>query len=166
MAMIAAMDADVSLVSLGGIYDDCYENSTGVQCGIYDGAVNEEILNIFRPYGTGLATITLTGAEIKELVENGREYMADPAAIGAVRPDREGIVKYSMPYILVVKNDAELADKQEYTVVFNLNDYSDANAEKWGERLVITKEETSATAITEWIQSKADRHFSTADLNY
>jgi raffinose/stachyose/melibiose transport system substrate-binding protein len=57
MAMIDALDADVSLVSLGGIYDDCYENSTGVQCGIYDGAVSEEIVNIFRPYGTGLATV-------------------------------------------------------------------------------------------------------------
>jgi raffinose/stachyose/melibiose transport system substrate-binding protein len=166
MAMIDAMDADVSLVSLGGIYDDGYENSTGVQCGIYDGAVTEEIINIFRPYSNGIATVTLTGAEIKELYEKGREYVADPSAIGAQRPDGEEIVEYSMPYVLVVKDNAELDDNKEYKVVFSMGDYSDANEEKWGDGLNTTNDETSGTAIIKWIQSKPDRHFGTKDLEW
>jgi hypothetical protein len=166
MAMIQCAQADVSLVSLGGIYMNTYENAYGAQCGIYAGAVNEEVLNIFRPWGSKLAEIDLTGAEIKALAEAGHEFRSDPEAIDSEHPDAEGIVEYSMPYVLVVKNDEQLQDENVYSVVFNYGDYSEDIAKEWGERLKIIEDKNTATAIGEWIAALPDGHFSKKNLEY
>lgn len=168
MAMIECVDADVSLVSLGGITEDGnnLENSTGVQCGIYSGGITEEIINIFRPFGTKLATIELTGAEIKSMVQTGRELYADPNDIGSEYGYLSEPVTYYMPYELIVKNDVELVDGRLYKVVFNAYDYSDRLADEWGGRLTLVSNANSGTAIKEWLEKLGDGILTANDLMY
>jgi hypothetical protein len=164
VAMMAYTGADVSLVSVGGITEDLLENASGVQCGIYAGSINEEVVNIFRPYGTALATIDLTGAEIAELLATGRQLRADPDAIGTEYTYLDQVVEYAMPYVLTVRGDGELDPAATYTVVFNRQDIFDDLAEAWGDRLTTIDDANSGTAITAWLEALPDGHFGAADL--
>jgi ABC-type glycerol-3-phosphate transport system substrate-binding protein len=164
MAMIQYTGADVALVSLGGIVDDCYENSSGVPCGIYAGPIRgEQDINIFRPFGTSMATVALTGAEIQQMLADGRYYDVEPGTY-AQRPDETEWVHYAMPYVLTVRNDADLEPEQTYTVVFSTGDYATDLAEAWGEALVLTENASDLDAIAAWFEAQPEHHFSAASL--
>jgi ABC-type glycerol-3-phosphate transport system substrate-binding protein len=168
MAMIEYTDADVSLVSLGGITEDgnYLENRTGVPCGLHAGSINEELINVFRPNSLHLAVIDLTGAEISAMVDSGRELYADPDALGSEYPYLAGPVTYYMPYVLVAKDDQELSDDETYRVVFAASDYSDRIAEEWGDRLTVIGDESPADALIAWMEELPDRHFDASDLEW
>jgi hypothetical protein len=168
IAMIEETDADVSLVSLGGITDDGnnLENPTGVQCGVFAEGMSEEIINIFRPFSSMLATVKLTGAEIQELADSGKELCADPDALGSEYTYLDEPVTYYMPYVLVVRDDAQLNPDQTYTVVFSGGDYSDTLAQSWGSNLKLIENADSKTALIDWMEKLPDGHFSSADLTW
>jgi raffinose/stachyose/melibiose transport system substrate-binding protein len=161
MALIDGTDADVALVSLGGITDDgnYLENSVGVQCGIYAGGINDEILNIFRPNSSQLAVIDLTGKEILDLADQGRELCADPEVLGTEYTYLTEPVTYYMPYVLVAKDDENISEDKTYRVVFAASDYSDRIAGEWGDRLTILSDESPADALIAWLKKQPDGHF-------
>jgi 2',3'-cyclic-nucleotide 2'-phosphodiesterase (5'-nucleotidase family) len=152
MAMIEATGADVCLLSLGGITQDLLENHTGAQCGIFPGGIDDEVINYFRPWGTTLTTIELSGQEIQTLMESGRQLRADPEAIGTEYTYLDHVVDYAMPYTLTVREDADLESDQIYTVVFNGGDYSDDQKELWGDRLTVLQEQSTFTALVAWLE--------------
>jgi hypothetical protein len=148
-------------VSLGGITDDgnYLENSVGVQCGIYAGGINDEILNIFRPNSSQLAVIDLTGKEILDLADQGRELCADPEVLGTEYTYLTEPVTYYMPYVLVAKDDENISEDKTYRVVFAASDYSDRIAGEWGDRLTILSDESPADALIAWLKKQPDGHF-------
>jgi hypothetical protein len=168
MALIDETDADVALVSLGGITDDgnYLENSAGVQCGIYAGGINEEILNIFRPNSSQLAVIDLTGKEILDMAEQGRELYADPNKLGTEYTYLTEAVTYYMPYVLVTKDDENLSESKSYRVVFSGSDYSDRIAGEWGDRLTILSDESPADALIAWLKKQPGGHFGADALEW
>jgi hypothetical protein len=165
MALIDYTGADVSLVSLGGITEDGnnLENETGVQCGLYKGGIDEEIINVFRPSPNRIALVDLTGAEIKTMYEEGRLLKAEPD--DSEYSYLEETVNYSMPYVLVVKDDAELDDDTVYTVAFAEGDYGDDYAEKW-DSLYVLSEGGTLDAIESWFESLPDEHFDSSALEW
>jgi hypothetical protein len=161
--MMEATDADVSLVSLGGIYEGKYENRYGVQCGIYAGFVREEQVNIFRPWDSSLALVSLTGAEIEEMADQGRVFTITPEE-NTIDPEERETVECSFPYVLTLRGGAELDPERQYRVVFSEKDYNEALAEGWGEGLEIVEGENSGKAIMAWLANLPDGHFDRSSL--
>jgi raffinose/stachyose/melibiose transport system substrate-binding protein len=168
MAMMKYTDAEVSLVSLGGITEDgnYLENPTGVQCGIYAEDITEEIIDIFRPNSTQLSVIGLTGKEIKKMASDGRELYADPDESGSEYAGLSAPVTYYMPYVLVTQNDEALSDDKTYRVVFAAGDYSDRIAGEWGDRLETLTDKSPADAIASWLKKQPDGHFGVEALEF
>jgi raffinose/stachyose/melibiose transport system substrate-binding protein len=168
IAMIEDTEADVSLVSLGGITDDgnYLENPTGVQCGIYAGAITESLVNVFRPNSRKMAVVTLTGAEIQDMVDSGRELYADPEENGTNYTYLDAPVTYYMPYVLVTRDDEPLSADQTYRVVFAESDYSDRIAKSWGDRLTLISDESPEEAVITWLQKRTNGHFGASDLEW
>ena len=115
IAQIRATGADVAIMSLPGfcgfekIIDregyTSMHNSKGICGKLYAGQrIGTEEINSVRQSGKQLDTITMTGKEIKELAEKGLKLFESQTE--------------NFRYILVVKDDAELADDITYTVVF------------------------------------------------
>jgi raffinose/stachyose/melibiose transport system substrate-binding protein len=168
MAMIEDTGADAALVSLGGITDDgnYLENPDGVQCGIYAGGISEETINIFRPSGTKMTVMDLTGDEISAMTDAGRELLADPDEAGTEYSYLSNPVTYYMPYVLVTKDDAELSGEETYRVVFSEGDYSDSAAEKFSGRMTVLADESPADALIAWFEKLQDGHFDASDLQW
>lgn len=115
IAQIRATGADVAIMSLPGfcgfekIIDregyTSMHNSKGICGKLYAGQrIGTEEINSVRQSGKQLDTITMTGKEIRELAEKGLKLFESQTE--------------NFRYILVVKDDAELADDTTYTVVF------------------------------------------------
>jgi hypothetical protein len=168
MALIDYTGAEVSLVSLGGITDDGnnLENGTGVQSGLYPGGIDEEIVNIVRPGANKIATIELTGAEIKSMYDTGREITADPYELGSEYTYLDEAVTYTMPYVLVVRDDAELIDDVTYCVAFAEGDYSEDLASNWGDRIYVLTDASPFDAIVSWLTNLSDKNFDSSALEW
>jgi raffinose/stachyose/melibiose transport system substrate-binding protein len=164
MAYIDYLDADAALVSVGGIYDNCYENSRGANGPVYEGNITDETLNIFVPYSTKLVTVEMTGAEIKSLADGGRLFVIQPGSYKE-KPNETEVVEFTLPYILIVKDDAELDDEAAYTVAFGYQDYNTDLAEEWGDRMTILDGETPSKAVKAWLQTQ-DGHINADSLNW
>jgi hypothetical protein len=71
-----------------------------------------------------------------------------------------------MPYVLVVKDDAELDDDTVYTVAFAEDDYADAYADEWGDELYILKDGSPREAIESWLEALPEEHFDSSALEW
>lgn len=102
-----ATDAQAALVSTNPwVYNlDSYEmNKQGVSGCLYALPVTDQELTSILPTGwrNDIQTVTLTGKRVKELAEQGYDYLGDGSLM--------------FPYILVTKAGAELDDDTTYTV--------------------------------------------------
>ena len=115
IAQIRATGADVAIMSLPAFFGyeknkdregyNNMQNTKGIAGKLYAGQrIGTEEINMIRQSGKQLDTITMTGKEIKELAEKGLKLFESQTE--------------NFRYILVVKDDAELADDTTYTVVF------------------------------------------------
>ena len=102
-----ATDAQAALVSTNPwVYNlDSYEmNKQGVSGCLYALPVTDQELTSILPTGwrNDIQTVTLTGKRVKELAEQGYDYLGDGSLM--------------FPYVLVTKAGAELDDDTTYTV--------------------------------------------------
>ncbi len=115
---------DFMLATYRGI-DNGAINSAGVGGRFFKGEVTEMTLNIvLTDYGSTIVTAELTGAEVKELLQNGKMVITG---------EREGHFDYIAYGLDVTKKDGaitgaklngeELEDDKTYTVNFTLRDY-------------------------------------------
>ncbi len=145
------LDADAALTSYGGvIYDNYQENKSGASAGIYKGDMTDESINAFRAWGTTITYTELTGAEIKQMLEDGRTYTYTL---------EDGTEKTcSFPYVMVTKGGMELDDSVTYKVAFNYNDYAAELKDSWGDKWVNVKDYSSGDAIKNWLAALDDGH--------
>ena len=103
-----ASGADLALVSTNKWYttdEDKAMNTRGVACPLYAVPITDEEITAMLPTGwTGtIQTVTLTGARIRELAENGFDKFEDG--------------EHLFPYVLVTPDGMTLEDDTTYTVV-------------------------------------------------
>ena len=103
-----ASGADLALVSTNKWYttdEDKAMNTRGVACPLYAVPITDEEITAMLPTGwTGtIQTVTLTGAGIRELAENGFDKFEDG--------------EHLFPYVLVTPDGMTLEDDTTYTVV-------------------------------------------------
>jgi raffinose/stachyose/melibiose transport system substrate-binding protein len=168
MALIDYSGAEVSLVSLGGITEDGnnLENETGVQCGLYPGGIDEEIVNIFRPSSSRIVTVELTGAEINSMCDLGKVNIADPDALGTEYSYLDEAVTYTMPYVLVAKDDMEIENDITYRVAFAQGDYGDIYASEWGDKIYVLEDGSPYDAIVSWLENLPEKSFDSSALEW
>lgn len=103
-----ATDADCALISENewkeGIPSGSEEDNQGANGKLYRGKITDEAIVVFLPTGwyDTIKTVTLSGKRIKELAEEGYDKHGDGN---------------TYPYTLVMKEQKELEDEQEYTAV-------------------------------------------------
>lgn len=103
-AYAKATDADCALISLGDYHGAGYENGNGVNAKIYAAVpMTADTVCTFNPLGWSqtIRLLTLTGAEIKQIAEEGYYKGKDPTPF---------------EYVLVTKDGEELDDDTKYTV--------------------------------------------------
>lgn len=102
-AFAAEAKADCALISLGE-YHAGKENELGVNGRLFKGAVDDVILSTINPLGWvgSIKTFSLTGAEIKQLANEGFDKYHDGTPF---------------PYVLTLADNTQLADDKTYTVV-------------------------------------------------
>ena len=106
----SAVQADAALVTRGG-YNASHEiNDRGVSWYFYEGPINLEILNVFRPKYHSIAVFEMTGAQIKEFAAGGFDLF------GSGDP---------FPYTLAVKGDGQLEDDVTYRLAVGTKELTD-----------------------------------------
>ena len=113
--MIRATGADVAVMSMPDFFGfeknidregyNTMQNTKGIAGKLYaDQRIGTEEINMIRQSGKQLDTMTMTGKEIRDLAAKGLKLFESQSE--------------NFRYVLVVKDDAELADDTVYTVVF------------------------------------------------
>ena len=98
-----AADADCALVSLNEYHGDGLSNKLGIGWYLYPADLDMARINMVAPNTSTISVLELTGAEIKEIVQNGFDYD------GNGKP---------YEYVFVTKGDAELSDDETYRLAF------------------------------------------------
>lgn len=114
-ALGSAVGADAAMIPAATFY----EKGEGLKCGIsgklYKGPIDMETLLAVSPgYDGEYALLTMTGAQAKELAEEGFD------------PDRD---EKAYPYILTVKGGGKLEDDKTYQVAFLMESYTHKTGE-------------------------------------
>lgn len=107
-----AAEADCSLISLGEFHGHGNENSKGVNAKIYSSVkLDKNVVCTFNPLGWNgkIQTVTLTGATIKQWVEEGFFYK---------------VQQTPYPYRLIKKEDMTIEDDKTYKVAIT-EEYND-----------------------------------------
>lgn len=131
--------ADLALVSLGGRINDVV-NKTGVSGKLYEGDLYMNNITVYLPgnaVNTPLVIMTLTGGQIRELLETGK------VLYGAEKPDTNAQVFAAFDYYFAgmdvemnegkvismkLADGTEVAQERVYTVALAKGDYDDALA--------------------------------------
>lgn len=141
-------DSDISMVSDGSIKGEV-SNNTGAHFKFYEGFLEEQQLVCTLPGNIQVAPcvqMTLTGAEIRDLVEKGKQVvMFEGQPQGKNLESREGTVawdyfdyywagmkvemKDGKVVSMTLDNGTGMEDDQTYTVTFAPEDYTDGTAE-------------------------------------
>ena len=116
-ALGSAEEADAAVIPVGGYWVQGMELKAGITSKLYEGRINREIANMICPaYDEGYAVATMTGAQVKELVQAGLDINGE----GAV-----------FPYVLVTRGGGELEEDTEYKVVFLIGSYTEEAAQTY-----------------------------------
>lgn len=116
-ALGSAEEADAAVIPVGGYWIQGMELKAGITSKLYAGKINREIANMICPaYDAGYAVATMTGAQVKELVQAGLDINGE----GAV-----------FPYVLVTRGGGELEEDTEYKVVFLIGSYTEEAAQTY-----------------------------------
>lgn len=108
-ALGSSVGADAAIIPAATFYKE-RELGAGISGKLYKGTVTAETASTISPGHDGTYSIlTMTGAEAKELAEEGYDLGGDG------RP---------YPYILVTKGGAELEDSRTYEVAFLMQSYT------------------------------------------
>ena len=127
-ALRRAAQADIGLISLGEYHLDGTENKTGVCGKLFEGDISREGINVIMPvsFQLPISVLTLTGADIKALLESGlvKEEGAEgfpyvPAGI-VVTKDGGGAVKS-----VALADGAPFDETAVYRVAINSDDCSE-----------------------------------------
>lgn len=141
-------DSQIAMVSDGSVRGEV-SNDTGAHFQFYEGSLKEEQLPCTVPGGTQLAPcvqMTLTGSQIKNLIENGKHmvmFEGDPdghnldSAEGAVARDSfdyywagmKAELKNGKVISMTLEDGTEMEENGTYTVTFASTDYTDLTAE-------------------------------------
>lgn len=115
-ALGSAADVDAAMVPIGEFHEGYAGVNSGVTGKLYAGKINDEIVSAICPTNEeGYAVMSMTGARVKELAQEG--FDAD----GNGNP---------YPYILVTRGEKELLDSGVYEVVFLIHGYTENVGEK------------------------------------
>ncbi len=127
-----AAGADIGLVSLGG-YHDGVENPSGV-CGLlFKGNIDQMVVNALPPafFGEPLCVLTLTGADVKALLETG--FVVDPG-VESFPYIPSGIIVSKTPAGLVEEitwaDGSPFDESASYQVAIDKDGYTDEIAQK------------------------------------
>jgi raffinose/stachyose/melibiose transport system substrate-binding protein len=115
IAETKAVDADCAIVSVNGSHGKNLNNYKGVGGKLYSGEINTVKINVFRPNGSTISVLELTGAEIMKMQEEGFDLYdtGEP-----------------FEYRLFTKNDMKLDDNKTYKLAVSTDELSDEYAEK------------------------------------
>ena len=127
-----AADADAALVSLGG-YHDGKLNRHGVNWYFYSGAIDLDVIDLFKTRSDTISVLEMTGAEIKELVKKGFDLHGDGD---------------TFEYVLSTKGDMELEDNTVYKVAVGTKEITKDLQEK-----SVLVEITTEEAIIDYVTS-------------
>lgn len=122
-----AAGTDVGLVTLGG-YHDGVQNRSAVCGKLFAGDISQEIVNAVVPgtFRDPICTLTLTGAELKDLLETGFFYDPEVAAFPyvpaglTVTKNKDGTVKE-----VVMADGSPLDVAASYTVAVDQGGFTD-----------------------------------------
>ncbi len=127
-AFRTAAGADIGLVSLGA-YHDGVENPSGVCGRLFAGDISKDVINAVSPnkHTDTLCLLTLTGAQVKELLETG--FVADETGPGfpyvpaglAVSKAPDGTIQK-----IVMADGAALEGAAVYTVAIDAGGFTEA----------------------------------------
>lgn len=102
-----AVEADCAMVSLNQYHEGGFFNNKGLGWYLYEGELDRDVINIFRPKSNTIAVVELTGADIKgmqeagfDLNDNGNPY----------------------EYLLFTKGDMELEDATTYKLAISIGE--------------------------------------------
>lgn len=136
-ALGSAAKADAAMIPIASIYKKGDVLSAGISGKLYKGMINgEDILTISPGFDGEIATLTMTGAEAKELAEKGFDLAGD---------------KEPYPYLLVTKGDKELEDDQTYQVAFLMRSYTHEVGELYHAQV---ESASFRTILREWLKEQ------------
>lgn len=126
-----AAGTDVGLVSLGG-YHDGVQNRSAVCGKLFAGDITQEIVNAVVPalFRDPICILTLTGEELKALLESGFCCASDAAAFPyvpaglTVTKNKDGTVKE-----ILLADGSPLEEAASYTVAMDAGGFTDAVGE-------------------------------------
>lgn len=136
-ALGSAAGADAAMIPVATFYKQGEPLSAGISGKLYKGMINADIISTISPGLDGeYAVLTMTGAQIGELAEEGFHLTGKGEAY---------------PYVLVTKGGAELTDDRTYEVAFLTRSYTSEVGERYHARV----EEGSFTDIfREWLKGQ------------
>ena len=105
--------ADLALVSQNALYEyGAIQNSAGVNGTILPVDINDEYIAVFTPDGRSgkITTLTLTGKRVREVQAQGFDTNSSDALV-------DSNLTANFPYVLVTRENFQLDDNTEYTVV-------------------------------------------------
>lgn len=109
-ALGSAVDADAAIIAIAPFYKNGEGLRAGISGKLYKGIIDVDgIIAVSPSYDGEYAILTMTGAQAKELAEEG------------FNPDGEG---EPYPYILAAKGGSKLEDDKTYQVAFLMESYT------------------------------------------
>ncbi len=132
-----AAGADAAMIPVASFYKKGDLLSAGISGKLYKGIIDADIISAISPgYDGEYAVLTMTGAQVREMAEEGFNLSGKGEAY---------------PYVLVTKGGASLEDDQTYQVAFLTRSYTKQAGELYHARL----EEGSFTDIfREWLKEQ------------
>lgn len=128
-----AVDADCAMVSLNEYHGNDNNNPNGVAWYLYDGNLDKQMINMFRPRANAISVLELTGTEIKAMRDAGFDANAN-----------------GMPYEyrLFTKGDIELEDTVTYRLAISTGEVPQEYVEK-----AVEAEQSPADAIIDYVKA-------------
>ena len=114
-------NADASLLSLGEYHGFGKENSSGIQCGIYEGKFNLDRMRTIVP-AAKMCLVSLTGEELLSKKITGKYIMYS----------KDDKIENStpFPYVLITREGKELVNEKIYKVVISTDDLTEEEKKK------------------------------------
>ena len=135
-ALGSAAGADAALVPIGSFYEEGAALKACITGRLYQGAVNTDIANTVLPGLDGeYALMTMTGAQVKELVRTGFDAGSGRA----------------FPYVLAVRGGGALEDGETYQVAFLMGSYTEETGRAFGAR---TEKGSIRTIFRDWLKEQ------------
>lgn len=133
----STVGADAAMIPIASFYQRGASLSAGISGKLYKGTIDAEGITIISPgYDGEYAILTMTGAQAKELAEEGFELAED---------------KKPYPYLLVTKGGSELKDDQTYQVAFLMQSYTYNVGELYNAQV---EEGSFRTFLREWLKAQ------------